>query len=769
MREKELRLALICYGGISLAVYMHGITKEIWRLARASRAFHAGELSPEDSQGAYHELLETIEEETGLRLRVLVDIVAGASAGGINGIFLAQAIASGQSIEPLTDLWLDVADVEVLTDPDARPWSRFSKLWAVPIAWAATGKRGGAVDKTVEPGARDEVRTKLANFVRARWFAPPFAGDGFTRLLLDALEMMASEPSDPPLLPDGQPLDLFVTVTDFHGHPERLRLHSPPEAVETEHRLTISFTDHGKQPRQLGDVAELVFAARATASFPGAFPPFKVGELDRALADRKLEWPGREAFLRRALPRHAAIGAAEEAVLIDGSVLANAPFRPAIEALRGRPARREVDRRFVYIDPKPGVRGIRLSGGGEAELPGFFATILGALSDIPREQPIRDNLDAIAGRSARIAGTRRIIDAIRPEVEAAIEASFGHTFFLDHPTPARLTSWRRRAQEVAARQAGYAYASYGHLKLSGIIEEMAKLILALAEVSDRHQIAKLSEALWSAVAEAGINEPGALSAGGASSAAINFFRSHDLGFRIRRMRFLARQVALIEQSGECPREAAGVIRDVVYAILALYLDRQILDFYGTAMRTAASTAMDDPQKALDCLAEARDLRKIDAAGDEWLAEALADLPKPERRTMLFAYLGFPFYDIATLPLLNAEGHEEFNEIKVDRIAPDDATAIREGGAEATLKGVQFNSFGAFFSRAYRENDYLWGRLHGADRLIDITVSTLPEGVTLSPGTVATIKKQAFRAILAEERERLTAIPELFEALTLEIG
>ena len=42
MREKELRLALVCYGGISLAVYMHGITKEVWRLARASRAYHDG-------------------------------------------------------------------------------------------------------------------------------------------------------------------------------------------------------------------------------------------------------------------------------------------------------------------------------------------------------------------------------------------------------------------------------------------------------------------------------------------------------------------------------------------------------------------------------------------------------------------------------------------------------------------------------------------------------------------------------------------------------
>ena len=38
MRQKELRIALVCYGGVSLAVYMHGVTKEVWKLARASRA-----------------------------------------------------------------------------------------------------------------------------------------------------------------------------------------------------------------------------------------------------------------------------------------------------------------------------------------------------------------------------------------------------------------------------------------------------------------------------------------------------------------------------------------------------------------------------------------------------------------------------------------------------------------------------------------------------------------------------------------------------------
>ncbi len=32
---KELRLGLVCYGGVSLAIYMHGMTKEIQRAVRA--------------------------------------------------------------------------------------------------------------------------------------------------------------------------------------------------------------------------------------------------------------------------------------------------------------------------------------------------------------------------------------------------------------------------------------------------------------------------------------------------------------------------------------------------------------------------------------------------------------------------------------------------------------------------------------------------------------------------------------------------------------
>src|SRR3546814_5057827 len=92
-------------------------------------------------------------------------------------------------------------------------------------------------------------------------------------MLLDALAAMAAAPIGPRLLPDRQPLDLFVTVTDFRGHPERLRLNSPPEVIETEHRLVFPFSDHGEGGDALGNAAELAFAARATSSFPGAFPP----------------------------------------------------------------------------------------------------------------------------------------------------------------------------------------------------------------------------------------------------------------------------------------------------------------------------------------------------------------------------------------------------------------------------------------------------------------------------------------------------------------
>lgn len=768
MRQKELRIALVCYGGVSLAVYMHGVTKELWKVLRASRSFWSGEEARGGREDVYARLLRSVESEGKLKLRVLTDIVAGASAGGINSVFLAQAIHSGQSLEPLTDLWLETADVDVLLDPEARPWSRMTKFWAGPIVSYLLHRPGNAVSASVAPETREEVREKLSRLIRSRWFEPPFGGIGFSNLLANAFDAMAATPAGRPLLPERHPLDLFVTATDFKGHLETLRLHSPKQVLESEHRLTIDF--HAKAPSSPGQpmaaMPEMVLAARATASFPGAFPPLQIAEIDQLVHERGLDWSGRDAFLARVMPEHARRGDIGGVALIDGSVLVNAPFANAMSVLGNRPAAREVDRRFVYIDPTPDSVGPRMRD--ERKAPGFFSVIFGSLSSIPREQPIRDNLEALEQDSRERAMLREIVDALRPEIEETVERLFGHTFFLDHPTAKRLASWRSKTQRAAFEQAGFAYHGYAQVKFSGVVSMLARMIRESAPdlgLTSREPIARH---LVSWLESQGLNRSMALR-DAASPAMIAFFRKHDIAFRIRRLRLLARRVTQEWEAeinvSEDHRDRA---RDAIYACLALYQAHEPISALGEIFPRIAKHVFENPGAVLEHIERQRKLEEIDGLVDELLAEAMAAMPQALRRRVLLAYLGFPFYDTVTLPLLRGEGLTEFDPIQVDRISPDDCSAIRSGGARESLRGSEFYNFGAFFSRAYRENDYLWGRLHGAERMIDLIASTLREDRALSRETLHRFRCEAFLAILDEEEPRLTSDPNLIPRIREEI-
>ncbi len=762
MREKELRLALVCYGGVSLAVYMHGITKEVWKLCRASmrRKSHTrATLPPADcSEVIYGQLLDELASQ--LDLNVMTDIIAGASAGGINGILLAQAISQGSDMEPLRDLWLDGADSDKLLEPMGAG-KRFSKWWATPLVWYAR-RRGLVMDDMSEPAARAEVSLKLSRLMRSRWFKPPFSGPAFTGMLYDALALMAAGNRTPPLLPPVQPLDLFVTVTDYHGAAERLYLHSPPMIIENEHRLIIGFCDPGLDSddatRHLADIAELSFAARATASFPGAFPPARVGEVDAVVAARGASWPGRAHFLARCFPNRQT---PETVSLIDGAVLNNRPFGPAIDALSRRPSHREVDRRFVYVDPKPGMHDDLPRD--SILVPGFFTTVLRSLADIPRQQPINDSLAAIDAVSERVRRLRYVIDGMAPHVDASIERALGARVFLFKVTPERLAEWRSRLQSEAARGSGFVYAAYGQLKIAQIIEALA---VRLANCGGQ-PVAVVRAALAETVRKRGFDHPSqALARDGATSDYVAFLRSFDLEFRIRRLRFLIRRVnamTSLDLDVES-RSALDGMKAGIYAIIGPHLQRRQPGFLGATVKAAAHDVVRDPEAALAALADAMDLRGLDSFSDGALIQLFAvPMPKALRRQLLSAYLGFPFYDIATLPLMESDGVDEFDEIKVDRMSPDDALGLRSAGG-GSLKGAQFSAFGAFFSRAYREHDYLWGRLHGAERLIDIVVSALPDDAMLPTPRIAALKKDAFKAIIDSERQKLTAIPEVFEAL-----
>jgi patatin-related protein len=767
MRQKELRIALVCYGGVSLAVYMHGVTKELWHLARASRAYHAGEQSSGRVANVYKDLLKHIEKKQSVRLRVLPDILTGASAGGINAVFLSQAIYAGHSLEPLTRLWLDNADVDRLLDPDARPMWRFAKFWAQPIAWWLFKRPGNVVSESVAPETRSEVRMKVSRFIRGRWFQPPFSGDNFSELLFDAIEAMRKAETGPPLLPPGHPLDLFVTATDFRGHIELLRLNSPPVVEESEHRLPIQF--RGVVPVAasggLADPLELTLAARATASFPGAFPALELGEIDRLAERRAHHWKTRGEFLKRIMPTHLRQGSVEQVSLIDGSVLVNAPFEGAIEALHARPAHREVDRRFVYIDPRPDR--IATMKDGDQRPVGFFAAIFGSISSLPREQPIRDNLEQLEQQSRDAQRLQRIIAGMRPEVDRAVEKLFGMTFFLDNPTTGRLASWRGKAQQAAAEQSGFAFHSYAQVKFTGIVERIAQLChdtVPELGLPDSKSIELALRAELEVRGLANLSNP----KGGASEDAIAFFRSFDIAFRVRRLRLLIRRLSRDwERDPEIPDDALDIARERIYDILGLYLDRDAVELFGPRYAELAADVLKNPGALLDYLNSEQHLPSVDVHAEAMLTDALAEMPKPLRRRMLLTYLGFPFYDVATLPLLRSEALSEYDPIKVDRISPDDATSIREGGARATLRGIEFYNFGAFFSRSYRENDYLWGRLHGAERMIDLVCSTLDAG--LPDVDCRAFKRAAFDAVIDEELEAGRCNTALLHKLREEIA
>lgn len=147
------------------------------------------------------------------------------------------------------------------------------------------------------------------------------------------------------------------------------------------------------------------------------------------------------------------------------------------------------------------------------------------------------------------------------------------------------------------------------------------------------------------------------------------------------------------------------------------------------------------------------------AGTEDIERLLARMDPAQwrpsaRREVLVNFLGFAFWDILTFSVTNWRDVGEFDEVRIDRISPADVRTLREVGAAGTLKGTGFAHFAAFLSRAYRENDYLLGRLHAADRLIDIVCDAA--GIEQRPNAVdiATLKRRAFAVILEAEEKHL---------------
>ncbi|MHB1207102.1 MAG: DUF3376 domain-containing protein, partial [Rhodospirillaceae bacterium] len=472
-------------------------------------------------------------------------------------------------------------------------------------------------------------------------------------------------------------------------------------------------------------------------------------------------------------------------------------------------------RRLLYVDPHPQTNADRAN----MRAPGFFATLKGALSDIPRNEPIHDDLAWVNTHNSEVRRLQMVVEGARMHIHAIAEAIAGHA--LDGPlTGPLIGQFRQLANNRARAQTGFAYEGYLRLKLTAVIEDVAAVVAEICgygrESIEAQRIINIIQR-WAALTGVTPSHEELNRTDGDLNAApppwVKFLLRFDVRYRQRRIRFVVRAVnqlymRLAEPAFEGIKaerldrikaglyDALGLLQPMTARAAAAHgvtgLSSSTIDTVKTVVRSIAEAIASDVALAADPDAVAQKFVKpigdaLAQLGDDLSLEEdnprtdallvslvdgvgdLSPLPRSARRELVEHYIGFAVWDVLTFSITNWRDLDEFDEIRVDRLSPDDSQTLRKGDAAATLRGVKFHHFGAFFSLEYRQNDYLWGRLHASERLIDIVLDAARiEGAGHDIDALA-LKIQAFNAILDEEEKELTECSDLIKQLRVEVA
>jgi patatin-related protein len=518
------------------------------------------------------------------------------------------------------------------------------------------------------------------------------------------------------------------------------------------------------------------------------------------VAGRGATWPHRRQFLERNFPRYLEANLDPTyASFIDGSVLNNRPFREAIAAIHGRPAYRQADRRLVYIEPNPALPVFK----SHHSVPGFFATLRGAISDLPRAQPVTDELGWVINFNDRMRELRGIIEGARPRVAKFVDHIISGAPDWSNAT-SQISAWREQVNVQVSREAGFAYQGYVRLKLASVLRFVSQLIANLrgvpAQSPQARAIAATVEA-WAARTGIVYSEvdSDALRTEETTSAPLpdwaKFLLKFDVDYRKRRLNFLIEgqnriyQLMDQERFADLDQAAVNRLKRDFSACLDALRKREDPRSFSAETRTLVADLFPSPPSAADtrnlhALADAfvdshadglnrlidRLAAEINLATSTLDVDLLlaamdpAEWPPEARREVLVNYLGFPYWDVLTLPVTTTRESGEFREILVDRISPLDARTIA-GFRDGALMGTGFANFAGFLSRAYRENDYLLGRLHAIDRMIDIVCDAAGINPSSDRLDILAIKKKAFATVLESEAKHLTTSSHLIASLS----
>jgi patatin-related protein len=759
---KELRLAVVCYGGSSLAIYMHGVTKELHRLVKGSALLDAG-LAPDadaPSESVYGDLLRALAEERGVTTRVVVDVVAGTSAGGINGIYLSKAIAHNLSQDALRDLWFERGDMK--------------QLLLLPT-WLP-------------------VKLRFFLLLPRALRRSPLRGKEMAQWLFQALEGMDAGGSEPKsletLVPADGRLDLFVTITDFYGYDRQVPIFDPTLVHDSRHRhaLTFSYGPDARDQFRPANNGSLAFAARTTSCFPGVFPPVSFAAFKDWVPKAPLD------DLKRCFRSYTLAGASpENTQFVDGGVLDNKPFGWAIGAIKLRRADVEVERRLLYLEPDPGDRFVPVDGTPAApkKAPGTAAALLGAVSGIPRHEPVLDDLLDVGAHNDRVGRIRDVIETSFNGVAEIVNGVVGSTDGVpDDAQSAKLAEWTAAMNKRTVAEAGLAYATYLRVKISDTVDRYADTVCNVCDFPDDSNPAQLVRSVlrrWAEERDLFTQQPEP------TELQLAFLRHFDLGYQERRLRFVTSALRwwyrdLAEGKPDIPpRSELDRGKQILYDAVATLRRTMGGDDFDDALSERLRARFPDHgirlflnETGLDPAAyleqHRKELEAVQAELDTFLGKRLdgfsaklyrdlydlsGEWHPDRRRDLLVRYLAFPLWDGLLYPIQALADTGENDLLQVQRMSPYEARVLKTPPAEK-VQGKRLMHFWAFFDRTARENDYLWGRLDGAAHLIGILLGKdHPEYRTWC--------LRAFNAILDEDEAALAHIGETMQALRAEVG
>ena len=306
-----IRIAATMTGGVSLAIWMGGVAREVDLLCQASTwrsKLSVGDLNDVTSadttadpvMAMYLRLLDLLD------LAVDTDILSGTSAGGVNAAFLGYALACGKDLSGLRDLWTTLGSLGTLLR-DPRDQSVPSLMYGDRQLWS---------------GVYDALQ--------AMPDAPKMAGGSKVQVPADS--------------PDTK---LFISTTLLSGETSRFTDSYGTIVQDVDNHGLFTFRTSDLTAADGAIHAALALAARSSASFPGAFEPSYVPYSQSYAATGGL--PQRPAMRPFANTTRAHW-------VVDGGLLANRPIGPLLQAVFDRPVTiGSVRRVLLYIVPSAGA------------------------------------------------------------------------------------------------------------------------------------------------------------------------------------------------------------------------------------------------------------------------------------------------------------------------------------------------------------------------------------------------------------------------------